>query len=104
MPSPVFEIYEVADVPFTKEEMWDPDVNLDEDVLEGVSPVMELTSWEAVEEVLDEGDEDEYVWLEVGVEAAPERTVCSTCGATVRTFSDERVEALRTMHHVSTGH
>jgi len=116
---PDFEVYDKAraDMPDSVEELWE----LDDDYLEEVSPDEVVSGYEELMEFLDETAEKEtvekpsgeevvvsgennYWWAEVDVDSAPEREICGTCGKTKRTRSEERVDELRHMHHVATGH
>lgn len=117
MTEPLFEVYhkDREEVP-----------SVDESVNEGVTIPDDLTpdktirGYQNLTEFLDNhrevesvshpewGDTEtkigQYRWKEVGVESAPEVEICSTCGATVQTNSDERAEELAQIHHISTGH
>lgn len=62
-----------------------------------------VRGWNNLEDLLDSTSE-EYYWKEAEPETAPETTICEECGATAQTHSQERIEHLRHMHHISTGH
>lgn len=62
-----------------------------------------IWGWDNLEDFLD-NSEDGYYWKEAEPETAPERVVCEECDSTVKTHSDERLDHLRYMHHISTGH
>lgn len=119
---PDFELYskDRDELPEQAEEMWHHGAELTADlepdeVVTGYQNLMDFLDETAEEEVVEidaewseDGEEvvetNQYWWTEVDEETAPERTICETCGATKHTRSDERVEELQYMHHVSTGH
>jgi hypothetical protein len=116
---PDFELYDKTrnEMPDSVEEMWDQR----DDFLADIEPDTVVTGYNALKEYLDESAEEEVVegsngeemviqgelqfwWREVDSESAPEKEICSTCGETKRTRSEERLAEIRHMHHVSTGH
>lgn len=119
---PEFELYskDRDELPEQAEDMW----TNGSDLVDGIEPDEVVTGYQNLMEFLDETAEEEvveidaewsedgeevieinqYWWTERRQESAPERTICTTCGAKKRTRSDERLDELRHMHHVSTGH
>lgn len=119
---PDFELYrkDRDELPTEAEEMWEngseivADLEPDE-VITGYHNLMDFLDETVEEEVVeidaewsDDGEElvelNQYWWTEQGEANAPEKTICTTCNATKRTRSEERLDELRQMHHISTGH
>lgn len=71
---------------------------------EETAPEYLFNSYEELREFLDNHDSEKYVWMEIGQETAPIRTVCSVCDAKLKTSSEQRFQEARSMHHISTGH
>lgn len=74
-----------------------------------------IRGWDNVSDFLDETKQVEehnretakviqYLWKEAEIESAPVHKICSVCNAQVQTRSEERVQQLRSMHKISTGH
>jgi hypothetical protein len=62
-----------------------------------------IRGWNNLEEFLDESNE-RYYWKEAEPESAPARIICERCEIKEKTHSEERLQHLRSMHHISTGH
>lgn len=100
---PVFEVYRVAD----HEELTSPAGLCDSFKPEMHDAHKSFEGWDALSEFLDEQeDESEFAWVEVGRALAPVHQLCSVegCDETAQTASPERLQHLRTIHQVSTGH
>lgn len=116
MTEPLFEVYNKnrEEVPTVEES-----IN-SEKTVDGVEPDKTIRGYQNLMDFLDSSVESElvdhpehgeveietgqYRWKEVGVENAPTVEICSECGATIQTNSDERVEAKKNIHHIGTGH
>lgn len=86
------------DMPDNVDEIYD-----DEFEFEKVPADKVIRGWDDFQEFLNSSDE-EYYWKEAEPENAPKRIICSVCDEATKTHSDQRIEHLRSMHHISTGH
>lgn len=76
----------------------------DEDFVFNKVPADEvIRGWNNLTDFLDQ-QEEEYYWKEAEPETASPTSICSQCDAEIRTHSEERIQHLRSMHHLSTGH
>lgn len=100
---PLFGVYLKSrdDTPDSVDELHSEDF-----VFEKIPADEVFRGWKNLEEFLDDSRESdrEYYWKEARPETAPETVICNECGATAQTHSQERIEHLRNMHHISTGH
>ena len=99
---PTFEIYDGSDLNSLHRDE-DGFMDMNDSEIEFVEPVKTFNSWENASDYLERfrGDAN-LMWRELG--PLEEHTLCQTCGQTVHTNSDERLDDLRYMHHVGTGH
>jgi len=99
---PTFEIYDGADLDSLHRDE-DGFMDANESEMKFVDPVKTFNSWERVSDYLEKfRDDANLMWREVG--PLEEHTLCQKCGQKVNTNSDERLDDLRHMHHVGTGH
>ena len=75
----------------------------DDFVFEKVPADEVIRGWNNVKEFIDQQDE-EYYWREAEPETASTTSICGQCDAQVKTHSEERIQDLKSMHHISTGH
>lgn len=101
-PEPTFHVYRKENHP----EIGEPPHWMDELDLDSMDADETFTGWDAVQSFLDEHD-DEYLWNEVNTDTAPDAPLCPNnpdCDASIRTWSKQRLEHARYMHHIGTGH